>query len=594
MPNSTPEPLLVNMLGHTAGAVVFGIFLFLLLREGVSRARDSRLSILAAALSFIWNLGSLAALTMPSGQASDVIAALSFGALSILPAVLLHIALDRQFPTIYGSGYALAGVALVLHLAELKGTEPGLHRRALILITIGFSALTLAAAIAITRGGHRRRLPRVLGTMCLALFAMSFVHFGAAESHTIWSSELFIHHAGLPLALFVLLQDHRFVLLDAFLRFLANVFLSSLITFAAFRAFQWVAARQHADASRLLFEASVLTGLCLSMILFAVLRSGLQRWLTQTVFRRLDLDAAVEQIRSGSIEQISDADFLAWAISKMAEFVGAVEVALLDADQPRPSWAETSVALRVARVTPRVIWLGRRKGGRRYLSEDFEFLDQVAAAIAERVEEFHAVRMEALVSQAELRALQSQINPHFLFNALNTLYGVIPREAPGARRMVQNLADMFRYSLQSEGSLVSIERELQIVEAYLEIEQLRMGDRMKVEKRVDPASRQVRIPIFTIQPLVENAVKHAIAANPEGGVLRLDIAMEGSEVVMRIEDSGRGTAAAAKGATTGVGLNNVSKRLELCFGPAAHLNSEFREEGSVVEVRVPGQALARV
>ena len=588
MPNSSPEPLLVNMLGHTAGAVVFGIFLFLLLREGVSRARDSRLSIVAAGLSFIWNLGSLAALTMPSGQAADIVAALSFGALSILPAVLLHIALDRQFPAIYGSGYALAAVALVLHMAELGGAEPGFHRRGLILITIGFSLLTLAAAVAITRGGQRRRLPRVLGTMCLALFAMSFVHFGAGESHTIWSSELFIHHAGLPLALFVLLQDHRFVLLDAFLRFLANVFLSALMTFAAFRLFQEVAARQPVGPP-LVFEAIVLTGLCLLLILFAVLRGGLQRWLTQTVFRRLDLNAAVEQIRTGSIGQTSDAEFLKWAVAKMAEFVGAVEVEL---DGPRPAWAETGVELRVARAAPRVIWLGRRRGGRRYLSEDFEFLDRVAAAIAERVEEFHAVRMETLVSQAELRALQSQINPHFLFNALNTLYGVIPREAAGARRMVQNLADMFRYSLQSEGSLVAIERELQIVEAYLEIEQLRMGERMRIEKRVDPASLQVRIPVFTIQPLVENAVKHAIAANPAGGVLGLEIRMAGDEVIMRIEDTGRGSAD-PRGATTGVGLNNVRKRLELCFGPVARVESEFSANGSVVEVRVPAPALAR-
>ena len=593
MPNSPPEPLLVNMLGHTAGAVVFGIFLFLLLREGVSRARDSRLSIAAAGLSFVWNLGSLAALTMPSGPWSEIVAALSFGALSILPAVLLHIALDGQFPAIYRSGYALAGVALILHIAELWGAEPGLHRRGLTLITIGFSALTLAAGVAITREGQRRRLPRVIGTMCLALFAMSFVHFGSAESHEIWSSELFIHHAGLPLALFVLLQDHRFVLLDAFLRFLANVFLSALMTFAAFRLFEVVAA-QRQGGPRLVFDAIVLTGLCVLLILFAMLRGALQRWLTQTVFRRLDLNAAVEQIRTGSIGTTSDGEFLEWAVAKTAGFVGAVSATLADAEAPRPPWAETSVSLRVAREAPRVIWLGRRRGGRRYLSEDFEFLDRVAAAIAERVEEFHAIRMETLVSQAELRALQSQINPHFLFNALNTLYGVIPREASGARRMVQNLADMFRYSLQAEGAMVAIERELQIVEAYLEIEQLRMGERMRVTKAVDPASLQVRIPVFTIQPLVENAIKHAISANPDGSVLGLEIRMEGDWVIIRIEDSGRGSADARGVATTGVGLNNVRKRLELCFGPGTRVESEFSAGGSVVEVRVPARALVRV
>ena len=165
----------------------------------------------------------------------------------------------------------------------------------------------------------------------------------------------------------------------------------------------------------------------------------------------VDANAAVEQIRTGLLGHASDSEFLEWAVAKTAAFVGAVEASLQDAAAARPPWAEIGVALRVTRHDPRVIWLGRRRGGRRYLSEDFELLDRVAAAIAERVDEFHAVRLESLVSQAELRALQSQINPHFLFNALNTLYGVLPREAPGARRMVQNLADMFRYSLQSEG-----------------------------------------------------------------------------------------------------------------------------------------------
>jgi hypothetical protein len=372
------------------------------------------------------------------------------------------------------------------------------------------------------------------------------------------------------------------------------VFLSALVTFAAFRVYQWVAARQHPDESRQLFDAAVLTSLCLLLILFAVLRGGLQRWLTRTVFRRLDLNAAVEQIRTGSIGQASDAEFLTWATAKTAEFVEAEQVTLAAVDEPKPAWAETSVTLRIAWSSSRVMWLGRRRGGRRYLSEDFEFLDRVAAAIAERVEEFHAVRMETLVSQAELRALQSQINPHFLFNALNTLYGVIPREAAGARRMVQNLADMFRYSLQSEGSLESIEKELQIVEAYLEIEQMRMGERLRVEKQVDPSSLQVRVPVFTIQPLVENAMKHAIAANPAGGVLRLEIRLDSDDVLIRIGDSGRGAGNSSGPATTGVGLNNVRKRLELCFGPTARIECEFSPGGSTVEVRVPAQALARV
>ena len=129
----------------------------------------------------------------------------------------------------------------------------------------------------------------------------------------------------------------------------------------------------------------------------------------------------------------------------------------------------------------RLLLFGRRRGGRRYLSEDYAFLGQMAGIISERLSEFHSREMERLVSEAELKALQSQINPHFLFNALNTIYGSIPRESQDARKMVRNLSDIFRYSLQAGEATVTIERELEIVQAYLEIEQLRFGHRLKVE-----------------------------------------------------------------------------------------------------------------
>src|SRR6202051_4312926 len=118
-------------------------------------------------------------------------------------------------------------------------------------------------------------------------------------------------------------------------------------------------------------------------------------------------------------------------------------------------------------------------GWRRYLSEDLRALNHLTRIVAEEVERFRAAEMQRLVSQAELRALHSQINPHFLFNALNTLYGIIPREAAGARRTVLNLADIFRYFLQSDKILIPLSEELKIVRAYLEIERLRLGPRLQ-------------------------------------------------------------------------------------------------------------------
>src|ERR1700739_3984351 len=106
--------------------------------------------------------------------------------------------------------------------------------------------------------------------------------------------------------------------------------------------------------------------------------------------------------------------------------------------------------------------------------------------------------MQRLVSQAELRALQSQMNPHFLFNALNTLYGTIPRESSSARRMVLNLAEIFRYFLQIDKTFVPLSEEIQIVRAYLEVEQSRLGNRLKMDIQVDDAALDVPIPVLSI------------------------------------------------------------------------------------------------
>jgi len=233
----------------------------------------------------------------------------------------------------------------------------------------------------------------------------------------------------------------------------------------------------------------------------------------------------------------------------------------------------------------RLILLGRRHGGQRYLSEDLDALGRAAGEIAERVESLRSQEMNRLVSQAELRALQSQINPHFLFNALNTLYGTIPREAPGARRMVHNLAGIFRYFLQSEKTFVPLAQEIEIVRAYLEIEQLRLGERLKTEIEVDPAAMDVPLPVLSLQPLVENAIKHGVAQAEGSGYVSVHGRLAGDELRIVVENSaGAGTNGAAG---TGVGLQNVRRRLEICYGPDASLAIAADAQKTVVEIRLP-------
>lgn len=614
------ETQLVNTIGHSGGAIIFGIFLYLLLRDrSGTRLRGSWLSFAAAGLAFLWNIGAIAALIASTRNAelAEVIVFFCFAVLSLLPAVLLHLSLDGSFAPVIASGYGLSAIAIGIHFAELL--HPGLdyQRRALILITVGFAVLTgiSVAAVALQQGDSDRRAKasRIFGAMCAALVAMSFVHLGSNQPLHAWSSELLLHHAGIPLALFVLLQDYRFVLLDAFVRFLANVLLAALLTFAVIRiTFQWVSIDQRVSGNPL-YSALLLVGICLLLIAFALLRSQVQQWLTRVVFRRPDLNKALHEMQSRSVLFTDEAGFLDWAAGELALFMRTERVELIPEarcrdmlrgpdllfpvpvsdlpalrQSPHFAWVEAVVPLRLAHGDVRYLLLGRRRGGRRYLSEDLQSLSRLTTVILEQVERFRNLEMQRLVSQAELRALQSQINPHFLFNALNTLYGIIPRDASGARKTVLNLAEIFRYFLQSEKSFIQLSEELEIVKAYLEIERLRLGPRLEVRIDVDAAALPVLIPILSIQPLVENAIKHGLASKPGPALLRLRATILDDELRIEIEDNGLGLEASpTNNSGSGVGLANVRRRLQLCFGTDADILIDSSSEGTKVQFAIP-------
>ena len=193
--------------------------------------------------------------------------------------------------------------------------------------------------------------------------------------------------------------------------------------------------------------------------------------------------------------------------------------------------------------------------------------------------------MRRLVSQAELRALQSQIQPHFLFNALNTLYGIIPREAKGARNTVLNLADILRYFLETGKTFLPLEQELHIIKAYLEVEKLRLGDKLNVEIDVDPEALHIPIPILSIEPLIENAVKHAIAPKVDGGLVRLQASLRDGSLHVTVSDTGGGFQ--PSDGKSGVGLENVTRRLQLCYGADAQLHIDSDSTGSSVSFSIP-------
>ncbi len=200
--------------------------------------------------------------------------------------------------------------------------------------------------------------------------------------------------------------------------------------------------------------------------------------------------------------------------------------------------------------------------------------------------------LEAALAQAELRALQMQVRPHFLFNALHAV-GATVRKGEGDRAvtMLGQLGDLLRSSFESDGAAeVPLARELDVLRTYLALEAVRVGDRLTVEWDVAPETAAARVPSWTLQPLVENAVKYAVASHSGPARLTIRAAVEGDTLRLAVEDDGPGPDAGAP-AGTGVGLANVRDRLAALYGDAARLSLRPGDggRGTVAEIVLPAR-----
>ena len=208
------------------------------------------------------------------------------------------------------------------------------------------------------------------------------------------------------------------------------------------------------------------------------------------------------------------------------------------------------------------------------------------AVEAAREAERHQLELEVLTREAELRALRAQINPHFLYNSLNSISALTTRDAEGARRMCVLLGDFLRSTLNVGGhDSIRIADELALVDRFLDIEQISFGSRLRVERTIDPASLECRVPPLVLQPLVENAVVHGIASRLDGGVIRIVVARHADSASMCIDNPRDGDAPDV--VHTGVGLDNVRRRLAVMFGDAARLTTLAEQESFRAEIVLP-------
>lgn len=202
---------------------------------------------------------------------------------------------------------------------------------------------------------------------------------------------------------------------------------------------------------------------------------------------------------------------------------------------------------------------------------------------------------ERLLLQARMVALQNQINPHFLFNTLNSVSSLVRFDPDTAREMIIKLANILRRLLKSSDAFVPLSEELDFIDNYLDIEVVRFGrNKLQVLKELDPVSLEVMIPSMLLQPLVENSIKHGLSSKIGGGRIYLRSRLADDHLIIEVEDDGLGMGSAVllEKPTglggTGIGMANVAERLKVLYGDAAKMTIDSPEgNGTLVRLRLP-------
>ncbi|HYP02391.1 MAG TPA: histidine kinase [Pyrinomonadaceae bacterium] len=203
--------------------------------------------------------------------------------------------------------------------------------------------------------------------------------------------------------------------------------------------------------------------------------------------------------------------------------------------------------------------------------------------------ELEAARLETQLARAQLDALRMQLHPHFLFNTLNTISVLMKEDTAVADRMLLRLSELLRLTLKKTDSHeVSLRQELEFLSSYLEIEQTRFQDRLKVEMNIDPDALDAQVPNLILQPLVENAIRYAVAPRATGSRVEICAARVNGQIELQVRDDGSGIDEANKSAAHGVGLRNTRERLEKLYGAAQRFQlSRAAGGGLQVSIIIP-------
>jgi len=209
-------------------------------------------------------------------------------------------------------------------------------------------------------------------------------------------------------------------------------------------------------------------------------------------------------------------------------------------------------------------------------------------SIQARERELRSARLEARLIESQLQALQQQLQPHFLFNTLHAISSLVHRDPDKADLMIERLSDLLRITLHKVGAQeVELAEELEYVNAYLDIEQIHFGDRLRIAYRIDAAAMDVMVPTLILQPLVENAIRHGLEPMVRPGTLTIEAQADGDTLWLRVRDDGTGL---PKNGTRreGVGWTNTRSRLDRLYGEDAAITVRENPGGGVhVDIHIP-------
>jgi signal transduction histidine kinase len=624
--STTPLADLINVVGILTALALYAMLLAMALRETLSGSARSRKTAMAPALTtatlgLVWNVGALTFLGLSHPRVASpweqALSAVAYAALGFLPAVFVDAAARPWGKARRGSrtwirvaAYGIAGTAAALHVLQplLGGDAPS----ALGLRLVAVGSLGIVPVVLWTAPPEQRVHRGFVSAAAVLAFAVCALHLARhLPGQDTWSSALFGHHASLPLVLAILYQDYRFAFVDLFLkRALALMLLAGIVLGLYAGVAGPVLSVGDGHLGREPAGIGILLGLWVATAFsFPVLQRLSGRFVDSVVLHRPDY-ARLRAELAELMEGLDSTEALLSAVcARVAAALNAREVvwsAVDDAEPEAPSRPPSRPAILVpTHEAPRfVLEIRELAPGKRLLSDDLALLDAVALLAARRVDslrlrhercqrDYREQEIARLATEAELRALRAQLNPHFLFNALNTI-GYLLRAAP--QRAYGTLLDLTRLLRavlkRGGGDFVTLAQEMDLVRAYLAIEGARFEDRLRVVVDVPGSLQSWFLPPLVLQALVENAIKHGITHRAEGGEVSI-VARESEadhRLILRVVDSGVGVSESrmAVGRAQGLGLASIERRLQAYYGPAASLDVTSQPGiGTRATLRIP-------